>query len=554
MISKNLLSFRKLLVLLSFFLFFSNCLSSDGKTFGITSFIPERFRDLEWKVRGEVNFNYNDAADFAEGNSSDRISSYKMNNWGSNSLFNLDSYFRYRSVTIPRYMTFTLSNYFSALFQKSHSSSEYYGVFDNYEKNISEDRRRTISAELQPTLDLGIYLTGDLFVSSIIAGFIDYSKSPARESNADAYGSDRDPSHNYTRIYRRVSRLRQDSDSKSYYLAVSLLPGFGRVYEGNYAATAEYIIDELRRQKLLLKEPSYEQMWELSNIIYQYRNLHAIDSRIHLIESLRSVTDFLIKQGILSDEGTANLLIIQDVWNYFPKYSRQFGLFIRGGLGLKASFQSGQDGQSREDRYYEDLVDFDSHSLDGYPLIQENNRYTFEHTIYKRTDIYSEFLFDYYRPLNLKWQFSANYRARYYLYSKMKNYSDKYDSEIGSVNYREDIDTYKENVEMTLYPSLLLIIDSRSACLQKINIYYSHWKLESNSRHRLDSLRQELLTKSAQNEVGLNLASTFNYRIAIPTTLVIGASYNIFWSFPFEGEHYHSSNFNFSIAVEHYIF
>jgi len=94
-----------------------------------------------------------------------------------------------------------------------------------------------------------------------------------------------------------------------------LLYGYGRVYNGVYAATAMYMIDELKKAGYIDKEPSYPQMIEMTDIIYQYRLKYYDDRRIHRIEALTAVGEYLQQQGLADDFGTGGQLIIQDVWD-----------------------------------------------------------------------------------------------------------------------------------------------------------------------------------------------------------------------------------------------
>ncbi len=312
--------------------------------FTIESFIPEKFKDMEWQLNTNTNL---------AGDDEDRLTLLQSNNEyraryktdSEHETVGIQSYNRYRYETIPKFLTLALTSSASYGYGRSHEGGEQAYVGSLYFCNSSEGRIETSYFSARPHIESGLYFSGDFFVS--IASDLDlrYTDSPISSlDEKDSVWTATNPEDGRTSVEVGVSRNNAGYDSRQYEIDLSFTPGWGRVYDGAFASMPMYMIDELRENHLLASEPSADQMLSLCELIYQYRLEHYIDFRLHRIETLDAVCSFLVLEGIIHDAGPLAYFLIQDVWSYYPdlpEFSRKFGFSVRAGLGYDAYYYNG---------------------------------------------------------------------------------------------------------------------------------------------------------------------------------------------------------------------
>lgn len=110
---------------------------------------------------------------------------------------------------------------------------------------------------------------------------------------------------------------------------------YGRIYDGEYAAKAEELIAELKRNGRLQRDLNKQEFLHLSKLILIQRERYHYDSRIRNIEAMQTIIDYLKSiSAILPDDSRAHL-ILHDIYLFSTVYPRLFGVkyFIRPKIG-----------------------------------------------------------------------------------------------------------------------------------------------------------------------------------------------------------------------------
>ena len=529
-----------------------NLSAKNGELFGITSFIPSRFTDTEWRVNGQTDFAYIDNDASAQNGASYLDQDGKF--WESYGRLAFNSYFRYRNETIPRNINITTDGRVTYDWSKRHDISNTIVPDSALQYRSTDRRQRNYSIAIRPAFSLIQYLRGNLFASIGINVATYYSKRPVNkyfmtESNI-RHIADQD----LIREYSGVDDYHEESDEKSYYFATSLNAGRGRLYVGYYGATTLYLIEELNAKGLLNQEPDYDQMRQLCEIIYQNRNKHGVDSRIRQIESLKGVIDYLKNEALISDDGPMAYLIIQDVWNYFPRYPREFGLLFQGGIKVAGEYLSRQSGSTRYNIFYDDFYSKDSVSLPGFPQSWHSVVYYYNHDVNKYTNLSAEAKIVYARPFNLRWQLDATSVFSYFLYSKRKISSDFRDQDTNGRANREETFDEKGSFAIKTDGSLRYIIDSRSNLLGTTKLWFTHFEQKNTGDGTTDNKLEFTEEEKKDNTWQLQLSIEYLYRISIPTALMIKILYGDIWMTNAGDTHSQNSQFAISAGISHYIF
>jgi hypothetical protein len=547
---------------------------AQAPAFRVESFIPERFTDLEWRLNGDLEL---------KGNRDDRknwsllmpyesirgISSSKSDY--DNQGFNVGSAVEYRYETVPRFLL-SSSSLAIRYFHWKENINELNPLYPPYTtKVVNEEDGNDYTIYLSEYLDAGRYVKSNLFLSCMLQSYMIYEKRPGTDFHRYSYYSGYMDGYIYeqTDIPSGTDR----SDSKDYYLSFTVLPGFGRTYEGRFASTAMYMIDELKKGNHIEREPTFDEMLQLSDLIYQYRLKHAIDSRLHRIEALTAIVNYLKDKGIVGDLDPDGQIILQDVWSYFPNKPRRFGYRARIGLGFEWDYSSEQ--YSREFKSYRFFAQDDP-----------NNDILIPDTVVNRTDAYHNYdhekietrnpfinlILEYFRPFNYRWQLDLTAQARYYFEAQYtRHWEDNSYAPYVDLRYLKQTINFENTYDLSLSASASCFLDSRTILRFYGDCLFAHFDGQ--------------VTDSSVREVGyyhsditrhydyydhetwfLSLGALITYRISIPTELRIRVDYDFdSWAdvilprFPlstsgYQVIEYDNNRYDISVSVIHYLF
>ena len=436
---------------------------------------------------------------------------------------------------------------------------------------------------LRPSIDAGKYVYRDFFAAA--NGYVSfaYSETP----------TDRDRIHSryyyfdgeYYSLSKSYTMLDRSTDNRQWALGLEVLPGWGRVYDGVFASTALYMIEELQKNQLLKRVPMRDEMLELTELIYQYRQKHAIDSRIRRIEALTEILTYLRDVGVTDDLGPYGHLVIQDVWDYFPRESRgsvvrtmryfdgmyfpvtikggmgvarSFGTRVRAGLGADYRYDSGQqtylrDTESTYTRYHKDSAG----------IVDTLSGYTTWHSYYHRKNtsgnVYLTGLVEHHVPVSRKWQVDLSAQARYYIYTD-------HDYSLFTVYYRDNRSSermitedweYDDHYSLGFWASALYIVDSRTSLNVQALYNYEQVEYEVTRRQLVNNSLTGGKYSYHSEYWQFVLSGGLIYRISIPTTLHINANYYRTSSEAVQylvSNDYADDSYELSVSLSHYLF
>ncbi|MEW6412063.1 MAG: hypothetical protein AB1483_06255 [Candidatus Zixiibacteriota bacterium] len=499
---------------------------ADSLDFKIEDYIPDYFRDLEWKVNGAASMSgsYSDqySGDARVMTETVRQSFDNRHSYG----LSVGSNLWYDHETIGHFLNLSCSGGVTYSRTTSDASSTEHRDSESYSRTVGGGTKSEYYS-LSSSLDAraGIYwlreffVSGEIFLSGYYREMPDYvsAQTYVRTELEDPY------------IYRTsdYSRTKISEIDRQYRAVVDLAVGYGHIYEGTYASTALYIVEELRSHDYLLRDPTPEEVLNLSEIVRRNRLEHAVDTRIRRQESLDEILGFLADNGLLAGEARYGKFLVEDVWDYFPTTRRRFG--CRASLGFREDYRH-EHRENAQEKYFSyreirsiidstDVVDtliWDSY--DTYSYSSRENDYS-RHRLVG--------VFEGFNPLSRKWQFDATITATYVRLSWIGKKPPS-DCSASSSECEQ-----KWELETNSNFDLIYIANSRTSVVLSLDHYYYdyigyRWKI--------------------------NLGGQVEYRLAIPTTLVAAVDYERRKSRTDWTTLSNRDRFSLSVAIEHYLY
>ncbi len=459
---------------------------ADEPKFRIESYIPEKFVDFQWRVDGNIRM---------EGDHREETQ-YNVHEYSSEvtvktkdvQLIAFTSDVDYINESISRFVICSLITGYSLKHAKPHNV---------YVKSSGLDPGILVK------FDAGTYIHNDYFLSA--KGLVQW-------------------------IYRHnLHDVNPDTHYRKYVLDGALMAGWGRFYEGRFAATALNIIKELDKDGMIVHNADYDELYNLTDKVRYYRLTYRPDERLHKIAALQEIIGLLINRGIIKDPGPYGYLLIQDVWDYFPNEHRYFGWRLRAGFGfnyLHTTEQTTDETTSPEGDY----------------------RHTYLYAKEKHHQPYLTIIAQYAKPLSSRWHLELVSEYRRYLnafynreHMQIPYYpSDRHYSE-NLYNTQEQFYSYSISVLLRYFFDLRTSMHlSTSYNIYSLHEIYVNHDTQSYERYGL-----------------FNVIATLEYRISIPTTLQINLDvsrhdrrneYRYFQS------EYDVSQYYLSIRFVHYVF
>ncbi|MDR0295054.1 MAG: hypothetical protein LBH91_02530, partial [Prevotellaceae bacterium] len=246
----------------------------------------------------DINFNFNSynlRTDYSESN---RDNKYESSSYTGN----ISSYFSHYVNTRKKISSLTVDLSFGG---------NYYSYKDKQTNNLITIDEESSSYQLNPSLDLS--WLNKWYFSKLI--FLDY-------------GINGTISYNFKQ--NKIKNQSEDSKQKDFSLNISpqVGIGYGRIENVQDARQAVYIADALSKRKVLTRNLSNDELFELSQIISTVKNKRFLDSRLHLIDEITSVDSFFVNNKLLTDNGVAYFTTLYDMWNYGALFSRKSGYEI----------------------------------------------------------------------------------------------------------------------------------------------------------------------------------------------------------------------------------
>ncbi len=503
-------------------LVFSTCLITMSSTsrakvsgFKISDYIPERFTDLIWTVDGATNINGSNR------NYTSELTPYIItrDNDNDSQAFRLSTYTSYRYETIPRF--FNANILIRTDYQrKVDNSLTNNSSTEQFSQSSTEDKNYYKGVQVSPFLGVGVYVFHDFFLSTENSATLKYQERPRsriRELYRE-YQPLQDISTSIT--IENISDVRRD-----YRLSSVALAGWGRMYNGVYASVALYIVDELDRYHLLMRQPTRNEMLTLAEIIYQYKETHAVDKRLQRIDALTVILDYLQQAGVIENPGGYGFALVQDVWDYFPQRGRYFG--FKTSFGVGGTYNRNENDNTQLISRKEITVRNGDTLNYGVSCF---HRQHYNEEISKHLFLTGRVNYQY--PFHRKWQLSATGRINYDVYTDdYSTVSRRYYTTSGpreeNITNINDRDTY---YEITIDATVQYFLDNRTSLL--FSSSYSYFKytytlLRRTTNYDIPGEGIQISPGQYERTWDYNIRTDITYRIFIPTTLHLGISYTI---------------------------
>lgn len=521
----------------------------DTTEFQVESYIPDKFTDFEWKLDGGFDLR-GDALDsdrnFHQGvyrndHSVDvRESSYGDLAFGSD--------WRYRHET--RQAIWDLNFYFDLGYDGFTAISD-----GNVLDTLGYPTFRTAENGSESHLIGGgfsgegrRFVWGDKFFSWHLAWDYGYDGSSYwSESEEERYFYE--SSGNAERFIHDRKERNGHAQKRTFNLNGELLIGRGRIYEGRYATTAMFMIDELKARGLLLRNPSTGHMWEFTKLVHASRLQYRIDEREHRALVLDNLLSFLIERQYLEADKAAALFVIEDVWDYFPRRERRFGSDFQFGFGGSDAYENSDWSTDIESyrlstRAYRDSAG-QIDTIDWYDnrVVETNDENHFW------TDDYFLLRLRRCRPLSLRWQWDLSTDL------------------VWHVNKRYEIDDPEDGNkwywhnwrEVAVTSELTYFHDARTE-ISFVTQFTSKWKedlLFRPSKGRFTGIWSWATFRTEERALAAEIQAQVLYRISVPTQLKLTWSHHRkhrdIWHYQYN-QHLDTHDFRLTASIIHWLY
>ena len=433
-------------------------------TFNVDSYIPQKFTDFQLRLDGGFKFTGKNEKGESSSGVNEPPGGYQDSSDVREIMGAINVLYRYE--TIQQYWRLSLD-----------ASGYAYHITGNmpYYSYWLRDHGKGV----YPAAEVGFYIFSDLLVSFIGQAGWDYSPGINRNDEALKY------------------------HDRTYSFNIGALPGWGRIYEGQYAATSMYIVDELRKADVLIRELNYDEMTQLTELVHYSRQTHAVDARLHKIEALSKIMDYLREIGAADSVGPYGCLLIQDVWDYFPVTSRRFGFRGRIGVGWQYEY-------------------FSFHKTSAIHYYEHEKKYT--------NRPYVIGVLEWGKPFGLHWQLDFQAEGKHFV----KPFSKRIFNEINYApdplfGFRHEDEAYDEYFAdhiLEISSAVRYIYNSRtSASLEaEYDLRHYNWREKLQYIGYIQDYHIEI-AGGRDYRVG-GVTAILEYRISIPTTLLLTVQYS----------------------------
>lgn len=524
--------------------------ASHSTSFKISDYKPTKFIDFEWRLDGGASMGHEGYGDNNErdaGTSVINLDEY-YNSEGKIAC-NLASDWRFRQES--RQAQFDVSLAFEGnLFYYGETFEDMGGDTlggSSYSRDRATRTRASTSTEIQA--EGRFFVISDFSVSGILSAkhsFVDNSERDSKYGESLKYEENGDFAYSFTSasetfngdVWKRIS------------LSGDIFLGWGRVYEGAYAGTALFLIDELRYRGMLMREPTHDEMIALTDIVREYRLSHAFDDREFRSTALTALMANLTDHELIREPGAGELLRVEDVWDYFPAPSRRFGWIVRAGFGGTDSYRSELSSSTYEAHSIKIEPDDDLPELMDTTISESPRRVGSSHySSFEAADRLTARL-EYYRPLSTRWQLNALIQARYFF-----NNANEEPDYSNPANYRQTTGDWEyvfesewhwyhdARNEIAVMESIIYSRETEKGFYARFNDedVFTHWELRENKYRSWE----------------VNLSVSYLYRLAASTIMSTtgGYTYERNKSYhPGRINTYHTDNLSFSVGLTHWLF
>lgn len=269
------------------------------------------------------------------GNAQDKnfdLSKYKFPDYKRHELelnFNSDGYGRKNKTDSPEYLNNGVStNYVSSFYNAQSNAGFNYSyyflnrkrinyVHSSFSGNYSYSSSTNVSnklKDLSQSIDLSLNGSRTMYLTEnkvFLEGMSDVS------------------------FYQGNSRNKVDDQLQTKYhstnlnLSVGVGVGKGRMEMVSDLWQAHYILEKLKKEKILSKELTNENVYEFAYLSSRLKNSRFLDARLRKIAELQSLDSLLHNQGLIIDSDIRYFTLLNDFWSYGNFPDRKSGRVLK---------------------------------------------------------------------------------------------------------------------------------------------------------------------------------------------------------------------------------
>jgi hypothetical protein len=294
---------------------------------------------------------------------------------------------------------------------------------------------------------------------------------------------------NVDQYYNKTNEEKNYDGSST--LTIPIKIGVGRIERVEDARLAVYILDDLKKNDKLGKEPSQDEITEFAQFLSKLQNERFFDSREKKIWALQQIDSFMVANNLLKQEDVLSISLINDNWDNADGPHRETGFRFSAGI-----FNG-----------YSNSISSDKYEISDNDIKQ--NRFTY------RTGITGEIVYE--KPVNLYWQFSINdriYVGPYFVTGTTTQNNNDYkgsETTLYANNYF--------NSGLGYYPN------SRTALLLNMNLSIYYYKTKDTSEDALPASDED---KSFNFSPGISLTGSYYFSRQLQLTINTGFSHSYY--------------------------
>lgn len=145
--------------------------------------------------------------------------------------------------------------------------------------------------------------------------------------------------HKYQRTtLDNIANNNVDSENSDLKLNSDIGLGIGRLENVSDARIILFILEDLKANGLLQREPTHQEISELSDLAIFVKNKRIFDSRIKRIYELSAIDSLLSEKGLVKEADIGYHTILQDNWNFSVNPFRQRGYLFQYGVTPEFNF------------------------------------------------------------------------------------------------------------------------------------------------------------------------------------------------------------------------
>ncbi len=520
--------------------------SSTSSSFTIEDYVPQDFSDLLWTVggraSGSASKDRNDNTIDLEPRDYRKSSSISYN-------LSLDSRLTYIKETLEDYMRSTLSvrtNFRSVTSESSRITEDGFPI-ERIDKYQTDRSLKDIGFLMYPYFEYKKFTEQNYFYGFHFRGRFRYDRSLKNKSSGE------DLRYALINDYHTFNNYSFSNDNETerefYDVEFDLSIGDGRLYVGKYAFIAYNIIQGLQKDGLLITQPDKKMMIALTKIIYQYENSHTIDKRLKTIDKFDAIYSYLLENKIVKKSKHKGMLLVQDAYQIFPKDYRRFGFSKSIGIGMSYDYYSSELSEDRHSnrllyQYHVDSINTVDTTISDNSFSQNYRKSSVE-----RLSKFVVASIEYSKPINMQWQIDTKADAKFYFdsYEDYVNLYIYHYNNIYDTSETHRFNAIQKDYNINIAVQTAYFYNSRTAWRNSLEYNFARYKLEYGETFNGTN---HLPTREIDRETWrIEMSSSLEYRLSIPTTLRGSISYS-----DQDSNSYESTRFNFSLSLLHYIY